>query len=231
MSADRPDITIRRAHGGDIAALVDVHSDAFHDTFLAAFGERRYAAGVSLMQEIWKRQGSAGLSGIWVAEVDGAVVATIALRARITSRALPLIPVEWLFMRALGIWRAFYALAILSLVDYHISANEMYISDVAVRHTHRRLGIASALLQHAVGEAQRLAIHSVCLFVSASNPAAIALYQRSGYLIVGKRQSVFGWLVLGNSQWHLMRKMIPRNVPTPFATSSERAAPPSHLVE
>jgi ribosomal protein S18 acetylase RimI-like enzyme len=107
----------------------------------------------------------------------------------------------------------------------------MYISDVAVRHTHRRLGIATALLRHAVGEAQRLAIGSVCLYVSASNPAAIDLYQHNGYLIVGKRLSMFGWLVLGNRQWHLMRKMIPRTAPTPFATSSERTNPPSHLVE
>jgi hypothetical protein len=50
-------------------------------------------------------------------------------------------------------------------------------------------------------------------------------------MMVGKRQSVFGWVVLGNSQWHLMRKMIPRNAPTPVATSSERTNPPSHLVE
>jgi ribosomal protein S18 acetylase RimI-like enzyme len=158
-------------------------------------------------------------------------VATIALRARITSRALPIIPVEWLFMRALGIFRAFYALTALSLVDYHISNNEIYISDVAVRQTHRRRGIANALLMHAVSEAQRLAIGSLCLFVSATNPAAIALYQRNGFDIIGMRQSVFGLLILGNSRWHLMRKLIPRTIPAPFLSSTERVTTPSQIIE
>jgi len=231
MSAGSPDITIRRAHAGDIEALVAVHSDAFHDKFLAAFGTRRYTAGVALMQDIWRRQGSAGLAGIWVAEVDQHIVATIALRARITSRALPLIPVEWMFIRALGVFRAFYALTALSLVDYHIGANEIYISDVAVHHAYRRRGIANALLTHAVNEAQRLAISSLCLFVSASNPAAIALYQRNGYLIVGKRISVFGWIILGNRQWHLMRKIIPRHSIVPPLGFAEHEPARSHIVE
>ena len=231
MSGERPDITIRRAHAGDIEALVAVHSDAFHDKFLAAFGTRKYAAGVALMQDIWRRQGSAGLAGIWVAEVDQRIVATIAMRARITSRALPLIPVEWMFLRALGVFRAFYALTALSLVDYHIGPNEIYISDVAVHHAYRRRGIANALLSHAVGEAQRLAIGSLCLFVSAANPAAIALYQHLGFLIVGKRVSLFGWMMLGNHHWHLMRKMVPRTTILPSLMHAEQEPVRSPIVE
>ncbi|MFM2309475.1 MAG: hypothetical protein RLY87_1596 [Chloroflexota bacterium] len=231
MSVERPDITIRRANAGDIDALVAVHSDAFHDKFLAAFGTRKYATGVTLMQDIWRRQGSAGLAGIWVAEVDQRIVATIAMRARITSRALPLIPVEWMFIRALGVFRAFYALTALSLVDYHMSANEIYISDVAVHHAYRRRGIANALLSHAVSEAQRLAIGSLCLFVSAANPAAIALYQNMGFLIVGKRISLFGWVILGNRQWHLMRKMVPRQGVLPALVHGENEPGRSPVVE
>ena len=226
-----PEYTIRRAHAGDIDALVTVHSDAFHDTFLAAFGTRHYAAGVALMQDIWRRQGSAGLTGIWVAEVDNRVVATIALRARITSRALPMIPVEWLFMRALGVFRALHALTVLSLVDYHVGMNEIYISDVAVHHSYRRRGIANALLSHAVSEAQRLAIGSLCLYVSAANPAAIALYLRNGYLIVGRRVSLFGWIFLANRQWHLMRKIVPRQTIMSPLPTAEDSIPPSPLVE
>lgn len=222
MNDTGADIVIRKAQMSDIAALVAVHEDAFHEKFLAAFGTREYARGVALMRDIWQRQGPAGLAGIWVAEHDGLVIGTIAVRARLTTRLLPPIPVEWLFMRTLGVFRGLYALIALSLVDYHVGADEVYISDVAVRSSQRRRGVATRLVQHAIHEAQRLRMRSLCLFVSASNPGAIALYRRHGFQQTGQRVSLFGWILVRNSTWLLLRRPVPPITPT---------APASDIVE
>lgn len=117
-----------------------MHRDAFNDKFLAAFGRAKFQIGVDLMAETWRRQGTAGLQGMWVAIIDNQIVATIALRARITMRQLPPVPVEWLFINALGVTRAMYALTALSIIDHPIANNELYISDVAVRRNYQRRG-------------------------------------------------------------------------------------------
>ena len=114
-----------------------------------------------------------------------------------------------MFMRTLGIVRGLYALTALSLVDYHVGTDEGYISDVAVRTDHRRRGIAHQLVSHAIHEAQRQRLRSLCLFVSASNTGAIALYQRHGFTQSGQRVSLFGWILVRNSTWLLLRRVVP----------------------
>jgi ribosomal protein S18 acetylase RimI-like enzyme len=207
-------VTIRRAFLDDIGGLLAVHGDAFHDKFVAAFGSRSYDRGVALMHDIWRRQGPAGMAGIWVAMADGEIVGTIAVRSRLASRLLPPIPVEWLFIRTLGLFRGLYAIFALSLVDYHVGADEAYISDVAVRSSHRRRGIATLLLEHAIAEAQRQRLRSVCLFVKANNTSALRLYQQHGFVQVGVRRSLFGWILVRNSTWYLLRRTVTAPVPS-----------------
>jgi ribosomal protein S18 acetylase RimI-like enzyme len=108
-------------------------------------GRAKFRIGVELMAETWRRQGAAGLQGMWVAELDNQIVATIALRARVNMRQLPPVPVEWLFIKALGVVRAMYALTALSIIDHPIAYNELYISDVAVRSNYQRRGVARSL--------------------------------------------------------------------------------------
>ncbi len=202
--SDSP-ITIRAATPADIDDVVAVHRDAFNDKFLAAFGRAKFQIGVDLMAETWRRQGTAGLQGMWVAIIDNQIVATIALRARITMRQLPPVPVEWLFIKALGVTRAMYALTALSIIDHPIANNELYISDVAVRRNYQRRGVARALLQHAVSEARRLNLSSLCLLVSASNTPAITLYTQAGYRIDTTQFSFLAWLMMRRWQWLLLR--------------------------
>ncbi|NBU63490.1 MAG: GNAT family N-acetyltransferase [Chloroflexia bacterium] len=198
-------ITIRAATPADIDGVVAVHRDAFNDKFLAAFGRAKFQIGVELMAETWRRQGPAGLQGMWVAIIDDQIVATIALRARVTMRQLPPVPVEWLFIKALGFARAMYALTALSAIDHPIAPNELYISDVAVRSSYQRRGVARALLHHATSEARRLNLKSLCLFVSATNRAALALYQQAGYTVDFTHYSLLAWVMMRRWQWLLLR--------------------------
>ena len=66
-------------------------------------------------------------------------------------------------------------------------AGELQIQDLAVSPAHRRHGIGRALLAHALREAQVQAAFSASLELRKSNQAALSLYQRLGFLVVGER--------------------------------------------
>lgn len=202
------DLIIRPATLADVDGLVAVHAAAFQDKFLAAFGARHLLIGLELMAETWRRQGNAGLSGMWVATCDNTIVATIAIRARATMRQIPAVPVEWLFIKRLGFLRTLYALSVLSIIDHPVGHNEIYISDVAVLPAYQRRGIARRLLDHAYSEAQRLKLDTLCLYVSANNAAACALYQGAGYHSTYTHHSLLAWLAIRRWRWHLMSRTV-----------------------
>ena len=69
--------------------------------------------------------------------------------------------------------------------------DEGYIGNVAVRPALRRRGIADALLQalHALGREKELSF--LTLEVRAGNAPAIALYEKNGYVRVGRRPGYY----------------------------------------
>ena len=69
--------------------------------------------------------------------------------------------------------------------------DEGYIGNVAVRPAFRRRGIADALLQalQALGREKELAF--LTLEVRAGNTPAIALYEKNGYVRVGRRPGYY----------------------------------------
>jgi ribosomal-protein-alanine N-acetyltransferase len=72
------------------------------------------------------------------------------------------------------------------------AADEAEILTLAVDPAHRRTGIASRLLRAATaalsaGETQR-----VFLEVAADNSAALALYERHGFEVCGRRANYYG---------------------------------------
>ena len=69
--------------------------------------------------------------------------------------------------------------------------DEGYIGNVAVRPAFRRRGLADALLQalHALGREKELAF--LTLEVRAGNAPAIALYEKNGYVRVGRRPGYY----------------------------------------
>ncbi|MDX6302769.1 MAG: hypothetical protein QOF53_3983 [Nocardioidaceae bacterium] len=56
------------------------------------------------------------------------------------------------------------------------------LQDLEVRESHRRLGVATALVEAAEGEARAHGFHEIRLEVSVFNVAAQALYRECGYV-------------------------------------------------
>ncbi len=81
--------------------------------------------------------------------------------------------------------------------------DEGYIGNVAVRPEFRRRGAASALLAGIDEFALRKRLRFVTLEVRASNKAAIALYEKHGYIMKGIRR---GYYSNPKEDAHLMTK-------------------------
>ena len=69
--------------------------------------------------------------------------------------------------------------------------DEGYISNVAVRPDCRRQGVAEALLTALEARARALLLRFVTLEVRESNAPALALYEKCGYRIVGRRRNYY----------------------------------------
>ena len=69
--------------------------------------------------------------------------------------------------------------------------DEGYISNVAVRPDCRRQGVAEALLTALEARARALLLSFVTLEVRESNAAALALYEKCGYHVVGRRKNYY----------------------------------------
>lgn len=76
---------------------------------------------------------------------------------------------------------------VVGYIGVHEVAGEGYIANLAVHEQHRRRGVASALLRAAEEGALNRGVAILTLEVRASNFAAIALYTRNGYAVVGHR--------------------------------------------
>lgn len=201
-------VNMRHATLADINRIVAIHADAFHRTFVAAFGRKRYDDGLRVMADVWRRQGVVGLQGMWVAEVDGYVVGTITMRSRGGYWVPTSVPVEWLFIRALGFVRGLYALNALSFIEHHITTNELYITDVAVDQEFQRRGVGRAMLTHALLHAERYQLGQVSLYVDAANQPALALYQGLGFYVANTHHSFMGWFLLRQMRWLLLRRAV-----------------------
>lgn len=68
-----------------------------------------------------------------------------------------------------------------------VTADEAEILTLAVEPRARRQGVATALLQHALTEARTRGARCMLLEVSVENAAARALYDRTGFVEVGRR--------------------------------------------
>ena len=69
--------------------------------------------------------------------------------------------------------------------------DEVEIHDVLVKQEHRRRGIATALLRHALSYAWRESGRKVFLEVRASNTSAQHLYYSLGFTVIGQRRAYY----------------------------------------
>ncbi len=69
--------------------------------------------------------------------------------------------------------------------------DQAHVATLAVGAEHRRQGIADALMAELKSRAQNLGYAEVTLEVRASNQAAIALYDRLGLAVIGRRKGYY----------------------------------------
>lgn len=70
-------------------------------------------------------------------------------------------------------------------------AGEAQIQNVATAPAFRRQGVAARLLTHVLAECRRRGFESAWLEVRVSNAPAIALYERFGFVAVGRRRNYY----------------------------------------
>ena len=68
---------------------------------------------------------------------------------------------------------------------------EGQITNIAVHPDHRRRGLGRCVLEAMLQEAARRGLVEISLEVRASNAAAIALYEQSGFSCVGRRRNFY----------------------------------------
>jgi ribosomal-protein-alanine N-acetyltransferase len=74
---------------------------------------------------------------------------------------------------------------------FWLMLDEAHLVDIAVRKTHRGVGIGELLLASTIDLAARLNAHVVTLEVRTSNLVAQSLYQKYGFVEVGKRHRYY----------------------------------------
>lgn len=74
---------------------------------------------------------------------------------------------------------------------FTVVLDEGYITNIAVHPDFRRKGIAHTLTESMKNEAQRLELSFLTLEVRESNLAAIRLYEKAGFRVVGKRKGFY----------------------------------------
>jgi ribosomal-protein-alanine N-acetyltransferase len=76
-------------------------------------------------------------------------------------------------------------------ICYWLIAGELQILNVATASAFRRRGVAALLLEHALSRCASRGLDSAWLEVRAGNTAAIALYQRFGFVVEGRRPAYY----------------------------------------
>jgi len=77
------------------------------------------------------------------------------------------------------------------LIAWNVPPDELQIMEIAVMENHRRQGVATALLSSLLSD-HRNGATLVLLEVRLGNKPAISLYERAGFLAVGKRPNFYG---------------------------------------
>ena len=81
--------------------------------------------------------------------------------------------------------------AVVGYVGMLYVLDEGYISNVAVRPDYRRRGVAEALLAALEARGRALMLSFLTLEVRESNAPAVALYEKRGYRMAGRRKNYY----------------------------------------
>ncbi len=81
--------------------------------------------------------------------------------------------------------------SLLGYVGVYCTADEGEITNVAVAQTARRRGIGQELLRHLIDQLAQRGIGRIVLEVRVSNDPAIRLYEKQGFVTMGKRKNFY----------------------------------------
>jgi ribosomal protein S18 acetylase RimI-like enzyme len=199
-------IHVRPARGGDLDTVATILVEGFRTKFEAAFRDRIDRAERIIARTLALEE-PRGLPGLFVAELEGQVVGTIALRRRGQPEP-PFPPSMGIFFEELGLWAGLRAMFYMSLLDQSFKWDEVYLSDVAVSAPFRRRGVGKAMIAHADKVTRRWNKRALVLHVSVENKGAIRLYQRLGYSEERRQHSLLTRWLLGIGTWVRMRKEV-----------------------
>jgi len=199
-------VSVRPARPEDLGAMAAILVEGFRHHFEAAFKERVDRAERALAR-VLALETPRGLPGLYVAELHGQVVGTMALRRR-EDADIPTLPSTGIFVGELGLFGGLRAMFYLSLLDQPCGRSDVYVADVAVAGPVRRQGVAQAMLAHAEKIAHLWKKHCLVLDVEARNEAARQLYRRLGYTEERERRSLLTRWLLGIETWVRMYKRL-----------------------
>lgn len=83
------------------------------------------------------------------------------------------------------------SLPVVAFICFHVFSDEMHILKIAVSPRFRKHGLGSRLLKNSIREAVKSGASKAFLEVRNSNKAAISLYLKAGFTIVGKRPNYY----------------------------------------
>ncbi len=86
---------------------------------------------------------------------------------------------------------AFESAEVVGYITYSVVLDEVQIANVAVHPDRRRLGIAEKLLSTLYSESKENKMFIITLEVRESNIPAIKLYEKCGYVEVGRRKNYY----------------------------------------
>jgi len=180
----------RHSDADAVAALLYATATGMYDGFV---GGR--AAALRILRAAYVRGGnSASHDVVTVADVAGDVAGAIAAfpvregdrRARSFLRVMLRRSAPWRWPAILRLFR------LGADATPPAPPDALYVDALATAERHRRDGVATALLDHAAGEAFRRGLAAVALDTAVDNDAARSLYASAGFEVTERRAAVDG---------------------------------------
>jgi ribosomal protein S18 acetylase RimI-like enzyme len=180
--------------------------DAFSDKMRIIFGRQPQKIH-TLLEAMYSGPVQRGYDGVIVAERDGRIIGTLIVQpAFYTAQESRMI--ENLTVRELGMPRALMSAFKLSLFSHTPATDEAYIGDVGVVADCRGEGIGQRLMAYAETWAREHHRSRMTLWVAATNPGAVHVYEKAGLTTIHTRSSLLLKLIFGIRHWYFMEKRL-----------------------